>query len=212
MSKIKLILGASILIFSAVTNAKLISRDYLTHGDDLITFDTKTKLQWLDVTVTQGMGYQDVINSDFIKHEGFRFADWREVLTLFSNAGITNSCDFGLSGAPCGEVDAVNNLIDLIGATATSTSGFRFSSGWHSPYFVPQCGIFGPCGDVAQATYLSVQPDSNYTASCCKFGSINHNPNPLIGNHLVRVPEPSAIALLLTGLLGLAFVRRRVRE
>lgn len=52
---------AAALCFAPVTvPAELLERDWQTSGDGLLTYDTATGLEWLDVTLTVNMSYNDV--------------------------------------------------------------------------------------------------------------------------------------------------------
>jgi len=41
-----------LVLLSATSNAQLISTDFKSTGDGLITFDTDTQLEWLDLSFT----------------------------------------------------------------------------------------------------------------------------------------------------------------
>ena len=81
------------LILSAVSSgvsAALISADWQTTGDNLITLDTVTGLQWLDLTETYGAQFSSV-NTELEaggQFAGFRYATDAEVINFWSNFGI----------------------------------------------------------------------------------------------------------------------------
>lgn len=56
----KLVLAASFLIFSQASMAAFVVRDLHVVGDGLLTFDSVTNLEWLDVTASVGRSYNDV--------------------------------------------------------------------------------------------------------------------------------------------------------
>jgi hypothetical protein len=60
-------------------------------GDQLLTFDTDTNLQWLNLTVTAGRSYQEIMNGfgRFTTTHGFQYADGTQISELCGHAGIT---------------------------------------------------------------------------------------------------------------------------
>lgn len=74
---------------AGTARADLLVMDLNTGGDGLITRDTVSGLDWLDVTATQDQSFAAVRDGfgGFIPDMGFRFAFTDEVATLFTNAG-----------------------------------------------------------------------------------------------------------------------------
>ena len=70
MKIIKLILGASILLLSVQVNASLIEQDLYSINDGLVTFDTNTGLEWLDVNETLGHSYNSVYAAGGLNETG----------------------------------------------------------------------------------------------------------------------------------------------
>ena len=60
-------------------------------GDQLLTLDTDTDLQWLNLTVTAGRSYNEVMGGfgGFTTTHGFQYADGAQISALCSHAGIT---------------------------------------------------------------------------------------------------------------------------
>ncbi len=60
-------------------------------GDQLLTFDTDTNLQWLNLTVTAGRSYQEIMDGfgRFTTTQGFQYADGGQISELCAHAGIT---------------------------------------------------------------------------------------------------------------------------
>lgn len=60
-------------------------------GDQLLTYDTDTNLQWMNLTVTAGRSYQDVIGGfgRLTTRHGFQYADGAQISELCAHAGIT---------------------------------------------------------------------------------------------------------------------------
>ena len=53
----KYVLGAFLCLLAFNANATIISTDWRITGDNLITQDTDSGLEWLDLTVTDGLSY-----------------------------------------------------------------------------------------------------------------------------------------------------------
>jgi hypothetical protein len=81
-----LVVGAMIAPQSA--QAALFARDLNSVGDGLLTQDTATGLDWLDVTQTKGRSYDEVVAGvgGYTTQKGFRFATSSEVSRLFDSA------------------------------------------------------------------------------------------------------------------------------
>ena len=79
------------------------------------TTDTVTGLDWLDLTVTRGLSYDDVVGqfSSGQLYEGWRFASRTEVWEFWTNAGGTGP----FSGGAAGATNWVGQLQTLWGKT-----------------------------------------------------------------------------------------------
>lgn len=60
-------------------------------GDQLLTLDTDTNLQWLNLTATAGRSYNEVMSGfgGFTTTHGFGYADGAQISALCSHAGIS---------------------------------------------------------------------------------------------------------------------------
>jgi len=189
-------------------HAALISIDYLNPGDNLITLDTNSGLEWLDLTVTQGMSTDAVQSSAYITREGFQYALLSDVTTLFNNAGITLFSRGGPISS--GQINEINSLITLTGATTVKSNGLLTSEGMLNPFITPS----GPLsGEWAFKAELNVLNSSMYYASVAKGEPLSQSAVAAqIGSYLVRpspVPVPAAVWLFTSGLIGLAGLARR---
>lgn len=116
-------IACCVSLFLAMTSlpsvgfAALVENDFLSSGDTLLTQDSDTGMEWLDVSYTRGAGRSVVRNGykDLVTTHGFRYATQLEVANFFYSAGIsdlTNSfSDSNLA--------SVEYLQELIGITAT---------------------------------------------------------------------------------------------
>jgi len=95
MKNQNLLLIVSTLILSANANSAIISTDWHTAGDNLITRDTASGLDWIDLTETNGQSYNFVSGELGIGglYEGYRYATDDEVISLWSNFNINLSYD-----------------------------------------------------------------------------------------------------------------------
>jgi len=199
----------ALVFFSGSIHAALISIDYLTPGDNLITLDTSTNLEWLDLTVTQGMSADAVEASSLITSQGFRYAEFDDLNTLFQSAGITQT-SYG-DPIAAGEIEQVRNLIYLTGPTTIKSNGLPMTEGLLNPFVT----LDGPLsGDWIFKAELNIIDSTQYLASPSRGEPLFQSSSvSQYGSYLVRpavVPVPAAVWLFISGLIGLtAVVRRR---
>lgn len=172
--------------------ASLVEMDFLTPGDGLITRDTQSGLEWLDITQTFGFTFDEILqgtgNSWYA--QGWRFATTGEVSAMvYSYTGLLVGCESCPSYSPVSESTA-NSLIGLFGANP---------SGWINAYFDD-----GPVSEhVGQFAVSFNQTLSQYIVAVeAPNGIARTVSSPELGSALVRpVPIPSSIWLLLSGAL-----------
>lgn len=107
------------LLLPSVTNAELVARDLDTEGDAGLTFDTSSGLEWLDLTLTMGLSYNDVLESPYAQDRGFRLATVDEFYALCVAAGGVD-----VPGWSVGNVPAVDLLQELLGCTLYCTPSY----------------------------------------------------------------------------------------
>jgi len=86
-------LGLTFLLltcFSAISKASLLEVDYLSAGDKLLTRDTVSNLEWLDLTRTINISHTEMLTEldPGGRYEGFKYAVVDDIDTLQVNAGL----------------------------------------------------------------------------------------------------------------------------
>ena len=88
---ILIILVSTVYYFAATSqsSAKLLVLDWEVAGDNAITRDTTTGLDWLDLTATVGRSFNDVSRNLYLggDFECFRHATFNEVFSLLTSVG-----------------------------------------------------------------------------------------------------------------------------
>lgn len=187
------------------------------------TLDSRTGLQWLDVTESQGFSYNQIVSGagGFIA-DGWRFATGNELRDLSSF--YVGTAD-GLPSSDVLPLVRGTRALALLGITLSVNNdlGKHRVDDPNDPWLIATLGIFD---DQSPANCPGLA-----ASSCVGFGEIvlrDFNPGfeitwqsfddffgndsiaPQVGAFLVRqVPEPSTVGLLAMGLLGLGFMRRK---
>jgi hypothetical protein len=190
--------------------ASLIESDLLSMHDGLITKDTLSGLQWLDVSVTVGLSRSEVINSPWLTTYGFRYASLVELNELYDHAGGNN--DYLVPRLPSGNPDGVpiitnyipsTSLINLLGCTShvVNQACDGIDQDWH----------IGMYGNLDQASIVDAfnLPDRRHGKGAIWTDystTVDVTVRNDVGSYLVRpnsVPEPYTVYLLCIGLIGL---------
>jgi len=194
-----------------------------------ITYDPDTKMQWLDITETAGLSYNDVLHNNGVNfiQNGWRFATDFEVDQLYRHAGLP------LASYPNGQFFYTSNPMEpgytalehdahVLGSQLgwTTQSGDDFSTiGFFDIHQTPR----NPTAVLGVTTlyilgYLENGPNSSFTVGE-DFDTITKNDRiATAGAMLVRggnvavVPVPGGVipfAVILLGLTGFNLWRRR---
>lgn len=194
-----LLAASAVLWLSISAGATLIEVDLAAPGDGLITRDTDTGLDWLDLNVTLNLSYDEVIADIGVGlPAGFRYATESEVVALFAGAGVPVPSNTDFAAYP----NAIA-LMDLLGCT-----GFLCETSTEFITGTMELDVFDPLNAIALQVLI------NHTQSNVNSTILPLNPKDSglseSGSFLVRViPEPGAASLFGLGLLGLAAKRRR---
>ena len=182
---------------TAATGA-LQAEDLYSPGDGLVTFDDVTNLRWLDLSLTDGLSYNDILGGvgNAWQSLGWRHATTAEMCDLFVRYVATpSSCpQSGASPLPEGAADYLRLFMEPNSdpGDVTSLNG-AFND--------------GSIGAGQGAIFLD---PLNYFTVQAPLGISRDFHDDKIGNWLVQpIPEPSTALLVGCGLGVLAGTRRR---
>jgi len=216
------------LTVACISNAQaaLLTQDLYSTNDELITIDTTSQLEWLDLTATNGVSVVDVASGyGGYFNEGFRYATHSEVLNLYTNAGIVgfDPDPFYHTASLTENYSPIETLISLMGCTATCDDTPNSFPYGHRPVLA---GTYGATPNAVNfenryfsSSYISMQisssrfpaQDGTGTAAIGNRSSIAKGAYEGYGSFLVReatVPEPSTLLLFSIGVLGIRASRR----
>lgn len=211
----KLLLTMVLLFVPSMSLAGLVIQDYQIAGDNLLTLDTNTGLEWLDFTETANWGTPLPYLND-----GFRYATRNEVDSLFNTANLG---PYYLSNPSEQNVPGVTLLLNYMGQTS-----YFLSEGYHlegpatrfvfDPSMTPDgpeyyVGMFGL--DISSSPNKGWIEGSFYPGYLSTFTVFEDQigPGSDYAHALVReVPTPSSLFLFGSAILGFSLQRYRFRN
>lgn len=213
--------GAMMLISLAPqAQAALVSTDWHAQGDSLITRDTSTGLEWLDLTASVNRSYTANLTQfgSGGTFSGFRYATANEVGQFFQNAGL-----------PAGTSSSVQAGLDFVNLIGNTSSG-GLSFGLPGSIRIMTRGIafqdtfsFNPGTGAYQTTEARVSVDSFFGQGNSR-ADISQGAWPILANQsdvgswLVRpavvsaVPEPESGLMAIAGLTLLGAMSRKRKK
>lgn len=211
-SVIALCVGLAALSFNA--RAALIIVDWLTPGDDLITLDTVTQLEWLDFDYVsydfphQEVRYDDVLDrlsdhNDILY--GWRVATGEEAVRLWANWGVD------LSGGERWEVYELDDGFLQANQFIGDSGGYYTIDGYKWFTMGMVADERGSAQEALGARYvIDTQEERVEWTTYYPLGSAVGESSEPIGIYLVRsVPEPATVWLLITAIPMLVFFYRK---
>ncbi len=184
-----------------------------------ITYDASTDTEWLDLTVSEGRTFDDIVGNDGTDelgpggdYEGFRYASALEVHGWSAAPQIDSlykSFDINGSFASIAGYPIVRNLMSYIGCSPTSNCA---NLGMIQGVCVDDATESVPRWGMAQAT-ISQGYNFGAVGGCVNSSPLvshsSNNSSASYGHFLIRVPEPDAILQLATGTIMLTLVAAR---
>ena len=215
----KHLFGAAVTAVFMLTPASgaLIEGTLNQPGD--LTIDTDQNLEFLTLSATRGISYNQALATSFVTQDGFRTGTLSEFEQLATNAGVPD-----LSGTfSAANFAGVETLISSLGATIpgsfTLPNGVTIARGFYS--FLNAPGVPPGSVNVSGADYQSAalgQADQDQGRVLPMFNQFGvDQASPIAGTLLVRTatPEPASVGTLGLGLTlfaGLWMLRRRARS
>jgi hypothetical protein len=199
---------ASLLALSMPVNALVVdmsSKDWLSAGDGLITYDASSGLEWLDLTATFGNSILETEAESFVVDGTWRWATIDEYFSLWKDIDLTStstSRHFS-GGAQVNDIQAVMRFLGGSDSSALGTSRL---------FTIPSTGVkFGLGAAIIDQSFSPTQAFVSYD-SPYETGITELSTSSTRGSFLVRtsvVPVPAAAWLFGTALLGLAGIKCR---
>jgi len=177
--------AAAMLVSSAPLRAGLILTDDPSFGANTLTIDTSSGLAWLNVTLTVGMSYNQVLAATLPggEFQGFRYATAPEVLDLYNDAGIPGNGFYPLSSPA---VPSIQSLVSLVGVTFTQ---------YGNPGVIGITGTaYLPGVELSSSLYCTMENGTTgYLVNGAPSGYGVTYGTPTVGSWLVySVPEPAS--------------------
>lgn len=187
---------------------------------DTTTIDTVTRLQWMDVHLTSGLSYYDVLEQTKPSghYDGYRFATGAEITELFSVFDIP---DFHEPYA----ADRAMKFMEMFGSTEAynllpeygyglSLTGFAEAGDWLEQEY-PGVPTYGVSADYLPNGYNSVtvqraQTSYNPALSYKGFGSFLVHEGSLMVPEINGASAPLALGLLVLTVLARWERRKRI--
>ena len=211
----RIVLALTILCMPFSAQATFISLDWKSLGDSLVTLDTVTNLEWLDVTETTERSFTEV-KSKFAagdEFSGFRYASDNEVIQLLKNFGFNNFDGYYHAE----DFQAGSDFFEYFGnisfiPAVAGRSGTVTAPGYNQGIFVAACFSNNPvdcAGDINNQSNMQAEK-AHVRIADINFDTVGF----MYANWLVRdtpssVPEPATLPLLLLALSTVFITRRR---
>ncbi|TCO79633.1 putative secreted protein with PEP-CTERM sorting signal [Plasticicumulans lactativorans] len=190
-------------------SAALLGVDLLSSGDQRLTRDTATWLDWLDLTATLNLSAQDIQDGmGGWKSRGFVHATISDVRTLFLHADPPNIViNTGANPLSAANVDGAQRLLQLMGVTSPGPSDNDFDILGNGI-----AGVGEPGAGYAHLADYGTNTDGTLGFFFVPDGIVFDTfSDAQVGNFLIRpIPEPSAAWLLGAGLAALSGTLRNM--
>jgi hypothetical protein len=207
------VLVATLSLASISVSAELISIDLNTANDNLVTLDTQTGLEWLDLSLTVNQKWFDFRNGGY----GFRVPTYDEVKALMTN-NVTSVDDLFSHGShyPTGDNSDLIWLSTLLGSNTTTPDAGAFAYG----LFKHERGdieLFSTTGSVMAGLdsnygYTWTSTYYNQGIMMVSDGGVSYSslldPSINLAVSDASVPLPATLGLLALSMLGFSARRK----
>jgi hypothetical protein len=206
------LLGATLLVglMSGAAQATIYQTDS-SFGTNTVVVDSNTGKQWLSLTLTKNMSYNDVNGQLATTFSGYHIASLGEVSQFIVDSGLPAS-----SGIVAGENSVLDGFIKMWGITAIWYGGGG-TENWIGA-ITSTVSPYAGSGYVVEAImyewfhWSGSSPETGWNTHVSDNQSLSTSESWYSGVALVKdsssVPEPATLALTLAG-FGLAALRRR---
>ena len=197
MKKLFVVSSIVAMMFSSVSHAELLEADYLSKDDSLVTLDTKTGLEWLDLSQTMGKSIDWFEQSEF-KSNGWRIATQSEAVDLYLNYKYDGNTFKSMFGTQNGTIGYSYGLYDL-GNGYYSMSGLYNTNVGYTQY--GSFNSFYSRGDFG----IWLVSDGGVSLSSKLNPAIN---TPGYNGTVEQVPLTGSFILMSMGIIGLSRKRK----
>jgi hypothetical protein len=214
------------LLSTSVVNAEIVETDWKDNGDSLVTLDTETGIEWLDLTQTDGMSINQAENLLSSTFSGWRLPTRTEVTEMMVNAFPNQAAFVQGGGSFAGTTfdDEADSFRGLFGHThADSTFDYTFGlykNDDGQTNSVILSGVQDRRGNNNVSLYSNHNMANTYSYSSIVFGvylvsdggtTLSSQLNPSMNSNnanYVAVSAPALLGLISLGLFGFAARRR----
>ena len=189
------------VIAAILLSASVQAMPLLDQGD--VTLDSSTGMEWLDLTLTAGMSYNEVMLTDFVVVDGFRYATKEELDLLYQNAGVF---DTGGPDSMPQNYEPAKLLLELMGCTSGLLSSEFACDGieedWSWGMYLRSDGTWMSMIDAVHDVNRGI-----VTTSSFYWGDDSRSWREDVGSFLVRdfpepISSPSVLGLLILGVIS----------
>lgn len=221
--KKSLTLIASLLALSSMTaNAELIAKDWASNGDDLLSYDTASGLNWLDLSLTIDSSFTEIetrLDTDLI---GWRLPSKVEVASLFTSA-FSENIAFNADGSKwvysTGNASNVNsyndaeNFASLFGNYGLNGTKYAYGLYKDDTDTIRMTGAYLDSTDGARIYGMDYTNTYEHleNAGHLQFGVLlvaNNMNLPEAPTELTQVPVPASAGLLALAMFGFSARRK----